>query len=788
MNKRSLLLPAAVAAVLLTSTSLAQVFEEQRWWLPSLLAVAVAFGAGWAARRLDVPGVLSPALSLLALTTLLGVVFLPETTAAGLPTAATMQGIGESLSAAGSDIKSLAPPAPATEALTLLATAGVFLVAMLVDLMAFSLRRPVAVGMPLLALFLIPTSMASKANVFAFILAAIGYLGVLVAEGRDRARNWGRRLSGMELPDDFADVTHVARVGRRIGSAAVGVALCVPLAVPSVGQGLFNGSGGGLFGKGRGSHTAYVLNPIVEIRAKLQDKRIQPLFTVRTDKPQYLRLTSLDQFDGDSWSLVKRPVETDHRVGRKKTIPAPREMEGIQTTEATYEVAIGDLAVNWLPVPYAPAKVDVEGDWRWEEFGLSVFNADKTSQGVAFTAQSRLPEPTVEQLRDTGPLPRAIAEEYLAVPPGTPPIALQVLEEQTRGLENPYDIALALNQYFFKTGRFRYDVDVALANGKGDLESFLVNKVGYCEQFAAAMAYLSRLAGIPARVVVGFTPGTLRNDGRYVVTNRDAHAWPELYFPSTGWVRFEPTTRNGTQRPGYAVPPDTSPGPGEDPAAEPTAEPTAPPAEEDSGLPRQRAEADDNAAVEPDAALNPVAAPRRGGRVPVLPLALALVVIALVAPSAAAWGTRRRRRTGATDHLGRIHAAWESLADAAEDAGYALRSADSPRGAARRLVAAASLTGEAADEVLRLAAAEERARYALTAPPADGLDAGVRTVRRSLLAALPARARLRATVFPASAVRRIFAATRSFGDTVDRTRTAARARLVALARRRTRTA
>lgn len=786
MNRRSLMLPAAALAVVLTMMSMAQVFVRQRWFIPSLLAIGLAFGTGWVARRLDVPGALAPALSVLVLVTWLGLVFLPETTAFGLPTSATMEGIGELLSDAGRDIRETAPPADPTDGLTLLATAGVFLVAMLVDVLVFTLRRPVAAGMPLLALYLIPTSMTESANVFAFVVAATGYLTLLVAEGRDRARNWGRRLTGIDLVDDVADVSHVARVGRRIGTAAVGIALCVPLVVPSVGTGIFDSTGGGLFGRGNGSKTKYVLNPLVEIRAKIQDDVTQHLLTVRTDAtPQYLRLTTLDRFDGKSWSFVKRKVEKTNRVGRDKDIPAPPELTQIPSTVEVFEVAVGALAVAWLPIPYAPVRVDVDkkGDWRYEDFGLSVFSASDDSDGVTFVAQSRIATPSRADLMRGGVLPDHIRDNYLGVPQPTPDIATQVLREQTKGLTDKYDIAVALNEYFFRTGGFRYNDKVALTSSINDLESFLRNKQGYCEQYAATMAYLARLAGIPSRVVVGFTPGERQPDGTFHITNKDAHAWPELYFPSAGWVRFEPTPRGGTERPGYAVPPPSTAPPAVDPSASPEpTDPAATPSASESGRPRALDEAGNQGAdgQNRDGAAN--------GGFPYVPLGAALALALVGAPSAVAFGTRRRRNRRADSHVSRIHAAWDSLADAAEDTGYALRAADSPRGAARRLVTAAGLTGVAADEVSRLASAEERARYARSAPPVDGLDAGVRAVRKALVATLPGRKRLRAQVFPPSALRRMVDAVRGVLEAVDRRRTASRRWAAGLLRRRPRTA
>ena len=78
------------------------------------------------------------------------------------------------------------------------------------------------------------------------------------------------------------------------------------------------------------------------------------------------------------------------------------------------------------------------------------------------------------------------------------------------------------------------------------LLDFLKNKQGYCEQYAATMAIMLRSLDIPSRVAVGFTQGDQQADGSYLITSTDAHAWVEVRFDGSGWVRFDPTpTING---------------------------------------------------------------------------------------------------------------------------------------------------------------------------------------------------------------------------------------------------
>ena len=75
------------------------------------------------------------------------------------------------------------------------------------------------------------------------------------------------------------------------------------------------------------------------------------------------------------------------------------------------------------------------------------------------------------------------------------------------------------------------------------LDGFLFDaKSGYCQQFSGAMALLLRMAGIPARVVTGFSTGaTDTKTGEYVVRDFDAHSWVEVYYPGWGWITFDPT-------------------------------------------------------------------------------------------------------------------------------------------------------------------------------------------------------------------------------------------------------
>jgi hypothetical protein len=107
------------------------------------------------------------------------------------------------------------------------------------------------------------------------------------------------------------------------------------------------------------------------------------------------------------------------------------------------------------------------------------------------------------------------------------------------GAGTPYAFVERVYQYL----QHGYTYNTDAPRSAYPIETFLFKaKYGYCQQFAGAMALLLRMGGIPARVAVGFTPGTYSSStGQWVVDDFEAHAWVEAWFPTYGWVAFNPT-------------------------------------------------------------------------------------------------------------------------------------------------------------------------------------------------------------------------------------------------------
>ena len=128
----------------------------------------------------------------------------------------------------------------------------------------------------------------------------------------------------------------------------------------------------------------------------------------------------------------------------------------------------------------------------------------------------------------------------------------QVARRVAGRASTPYAAVLAIESWLRQTGGFTYDESPPRGQG-APLVSFVTQtKAGYCQHFAGAMAGMLRMLGVPARVAVGFTSGTL-DDGTWVVTDHDAHAWVEVWFAGIGWVPFDPTPGRGTLGGEYSI-------------------------------------------------------------------------------------------------------------------------------------------------------------------------------------------------------------------------------------------
>jgi transglutaminase-like putative cysteine protease len=474
--------------------------------------------------------------------------------------------------------------------------------------------------------------------------------------------------------------------------------------------------------------TKVVLSPMVDLQTRLVDQPDIEVFTVRSEVPQYWRVTSLDEFDGQIWRSSYKTEDADGSL--------PRAFEpSVDVTTLEQDFAVSNLGEVWLPAAFEPVAIDPgEGEVDWDERSstLIVDRSLEASDGLNYSVTSQVPEWRDSMLREASDeVPGDIRDAYLQLPDLNDDVT-ELAEMLTADAPTQYDKAFALQNYL-RSDQFTYNINAPKGHSSDALRSFLfTTREGYCEQFAGSFAVLARSVGLPARVAVGFTPGIQdeQDPTLWHVRGEHAHAWPEVYFEGFGWVPFEPTPGRapaGAESWLGAITGDQGAGGGTGAIGGPgsagpgTGQPSNLPTGGQTGDEQRIPGANDRDSTRTDAPSN---AGKQGAELSG-PMKIALLVIgfgilAYLVGVPAAIGTQRvlrRRRTH--QPVERVRLAWRDAIDRAVAAGTALPASLTITETAERLTAAVP---SAAAAVHRIAGAMEHVTYAEVAPSADEAD------------------------------------------------------------------
>lgn len=695
-----------------------------------------------------------------------------QITGSAVPSGGTATEIGNALSAAVDSARTYsAPISPRVPALwPLLLVCGVVFV-VIVDAVACTFRRVPGAGLALLAIYSVPSGLLDEGPGWgSFVLAAAGFLLLLHLDARETLQRWGRSLG----PDDTSPWGHgnpvreAARAGAgRIGVTATVLALVVPAFVPVLSTDFFD------LGGGSGSGDIRIRKPIADMRRDLERGEDVPMVQVRTDDPDpsYLRISVLNRFTGVEWSSGDRDVAQENTANG--TLPDPAGLSSsVPLTRYDYRVEINDsLDSTWLPTQFPAGAIDAEGDWRFDPTTMDFLAADDDldTRGMDYTLTALEPEYGNDGRYFRDPAGGAVPDELLELPSGIPPLVRDLARSVTAPASNDYERAVILQRFFRETGGFTYDLEKAPnGTGNGTLEAFLApnGRVGYCEQFASAMAVMARILGIPSRVAVGFLEPDPIGDDVYEYSSHDLHAWPELYFAGAGWVRFEPTPSGRVE----SVPDYTR-------ASAPGSGP-----ENTGAATSQSASSGGTATVAPNTAATKPAEPgdaaaedvtgdeSHTGRTLAIAgglLVLVLLVSALLlGPRSVRGSARRSRLAGGPDEL------WAEVRATSMDLGLPWPEGRSPREIGTVLVdhladpdavpverprTGPDVAPQAADALERLVDAVERTRYARPGSPSAvavaeraATEADAELVVAALAAGVTPRARRRAQWLPRS--------------------------------------
>ena len=764
----------AALATLVAAWPLSTLLEQSTWVRSALLLVAAVALGGIGARLLGLRGwqVVTAQLAVVVLAA--GGLYGRGHLWRGLPTFDMVGSFAVLIGQALHTIQSYSAPAPTTRGITVLVGGSLALVAVLVDYLAVTRRSPSLAGLPLMATFLgaAANSGGSLSPVFFLAVAAV-WLVMVARQGADLLRRWGTTVATPVTPvRDTADAygrSSYATVARSLGAVALVLAVALPVALPHLPTRFL------LAGLGRNDGAAAGNGSVgfsqsLNLAADLNNRNTVPVLTFRTNDPSPppLRVSVSSSYRDGEWRPQRTGAE-DIGVQRQPVIEAPTGLAPeVPRRRYQMQVLTNALREPNLAAPYPLAEGDLHGV-RW---------------GLDPLTQTPLVEQTPDSYElaydDLNPSRRQLEEARADLPGDDPQTRYLRVDEQSgarvadldkrllKSDGSPYEHALAIQDYLRTSGGFTYSLTLAPARDSAGrsldldpLSSFLVTKQGYCVQFATAMVMMARSAGIPARMAIGFLPGTA-TQGVWTVTAADAHAWPELYLDGVGWTRFEPTpaVRSGAP-PVYASDlPVDAPAGGTSPQIDPR-----------TGVLRPANPKQDTLDRADDARENPVpplpAAPVvQPSLVDRLPRGWALGLLAvlvgllggLVVPTAAAWSRRSRRRSASTP-AEVVEAEWDALTSRLADLGMPAPPSRTPRQLREFYDREAFLGPDAAEALGRVVQTLERSRYARPSaqpltirPDADRVLHAVAVSRRR-------QDRMRAVVWPGSGVAALRAGT-----------------------------
>lgn len=251
-------------------------------------------------------------------------------------------------------------------------------------------------------------------------------------------------------------------------------------------------------------------------------------FVVRADRPAYWRTNAYDEYTGGGWTQTGNP---DPYTAPIRDRPAGERL--------SYSVELRQAATT-LPTAWTPQRVDIGTD-LFVTPTTAVLAEEPVPAGTRYEGASYQPVRDPAVLRASGTdAPDQIQERFTQLPDASEEALTPFVSNLTTNATSDYKVATRIESWLETEKTYSLSVSEPPTNGIARQFVFEMEK-GYCEYFATSMTAMLRSQGIPARYVVGYSPGEKTGPNEYTVRAMNAHAWVEVYFDGVGWVRFDPT-------------------------------------------------------------------------------------------------------------------------------------------------------------------------------------------------------------------------------------------------------
>lgn len=274
-------------------------------------------------------------------------------------------------------------------------------------------------------------------------------------------------------------------------------------------------------------------------RPRLSDAVV---FTVKSAAPDFWRAATFDVWDGVAWTRSDDRLDpVGWRDEGSALPPVPYDVAAATGEAMEQTVTVEAPVMESLFAAPTPVEVRSRHLVGVRPDGTAAF-LEPLGRGATYTVTSRRAFATETTLRAaTRSAPSEVLARY-ASPPETTERVRRLAFAVTAGAPTVYDKVRALERWLGANTRYSLDAPSS-PDGVDAVDHFLfASRLGWCEQVASSLTVMLRSVGIPARFTTGFVTGERHPvSGRYVVRERDAHAWVEVYFPGVGWQGFDPT-------------------------------------------------------------------------------------------------------------------------------------------------------------------------------------------------------------------------------------------------------
>ena len=328
------------------------------------------------------------------------------------------------------------------------------------------------------------------------------------------------------------DVSPLGGSGTGGDSLVSGLFGRLPSSSSSSGSGFSGAGDGGSLGALEAGPQTDVGSTSGGVSRSLRSQSSTPHFLVQSPEPGYWRTRAYRTYTGSGWDAGLN--------GEARSLPVSPtvETDGRRTVEQRYTLR---KPAKVLPAMWQPTNIDASLADDVTVTNRGALRAPgRLPTNTTYTVESSVPAREEARLRDAGTgYPNRVGFRYRSVPDSVPDRVAERTDEIAADADTRYETAVAIEAWLEANRQYSLD---ASHDGGDVVDQFLFEMdTGYCEYFATSMTVMLRTQGIPARYAVGYSTGQPQGNDTYLVRGMNAHAWVEVYFPDTGWVRFDPT-------------------------------------------------------------------------------------------------------------------------------------------------------------------------------------------------------------------------------------------------------